>query len=104
MCALIPFDCFSTNNHCTYVLLNLIQLSTFKNLSVLFTRVILKRLYVQILDLEASRKALPSKLSDVIIAQVQGFHRNQLPGLSAIYTADFIMMSGKKTHKEALGG
>lgn len=38
---------------------------------------------------------MPSELSDVIIAQVQGFHRNQLSGPPAVYTADLIMMSGK---------
>lgn len=35
-----------------------------------------RRLYLQVFDLEACRKAVPSELSDVIIAQVQGFHRN----------------------------
>lgn len=54
-----------------------------------------KRLYLQVSDLEACREAVPSELSDVIIAQVQGFYRNQLSGTPTIYTADLIMMSGK---------
>lgn len=45
---------------------------------------------------------MPSELSDVIIAQVQGFHRNQLSGPPAVYTADLIMMSGKKKKKKKL--
>ena len=52
-------------------------------------------MYSQVSDLEACRKAVPSELSDVIIAQVQGFHRSQLSGPPAVYAADLIMMSGK---------
>lgn len=52
-------------------------------------------LYLQVSDLEARGKALPSELSDVIIAQVQGFQRNQPSGPPAVYAADLIMMSGK---------
>lgn len=45
--------------------------------------------------MEACREALSSQLSNVIIAQVQGFHRKQLPSPPAINTANLIMMSEK---------
>lgn len=48
--------------------------------------------YLQVSDLEACGKAPPSKFSDVIVAQVQSFYRNQLYSLTAIYSADLIMM------------
>lgn len=53
------------------------------------------RCYLQISDMEACREALSSQLSNVIIAQVQGFHRKQLPSPPAINTANLIMMSEK---------
>lgn len=48
--------------------------------------------YLQVSDLEACGKAPPSKFSDVIVAQVQSFYRNQLYSPTAIYSADLIMM------------
>lgn len=38
---------------------------------------------------------MSSEFSELIIAQVQGFHGNQLRGPTAIYHADLIVMSGK---------
>lgn len=52
-------------------------------------------LYLQVFDLEAGRKAVSSEFSELIVAQVQGFHRNQLRGPTAIYHADLVVMSGK---------
>lgn len=53
------------------------------------------RLDSQVSDLEARGKAVPSELSEVIVAQVQGFHRRQLSGPPAVYAADHIVMPGK---------
>lgn len=59
--------------------------------------------YSQVSNLEASSEAVPSQLSDVIVAQVQSFHRHQLSGPSAVNTPDLIVMSGKKkTHTEGI--
>lgn len=54
--------------------------------------------YLQVFDLEACWEALRSELSDVVVAQVQCFHRNQLTDLASIYSADLVMMPGKHTH------
>lgn len=51
--------------------------------------------YLQVSDFQACRKGVPSELCDVIVAQVQGFDRNQLSGPPAIYTADLIVVSAK---------
>lgn len=54
--------------------------------------------HLQVFDLEACWEALRSELSDVVVAQVQCFHRNQPSDLASIYSADLIMMPGKHTH------
>lgn len=60
------------------------------------------RRYLQVSNLKASRKALNSKFGDVIIAQVQGFQRNQLSYPLAINAADLIMMSEKQKSQRTL--
>ena len=56
-------------------------------------------LYSQVFDSEARGEAVSAQLSDIIVAEVQGFHRHQLSGPGAIDAADLIMMSGKTEQK-----
>lgn len=53
-------------------------------------------IYLQVSDLKTSRKTVPPQLGDVIVAEVQRFHRHQFSGSSAVYNSDLIVMSEKE--------
>ena len=55
-----------------------------------------KKMILQVFDLETCGETLNSDFSDVIVAQVQGFHGDQVSHPPPIDGADLIVVSGRK--------
>lgn len=58
-----------------------------------------KRMILQVFDLETCGETLNSDFCDVIVAQVQCFHGDQVSHPPPIDGADLIVVSGRKTTK-----